>query len=87
MTGESATRMTLERRLAERRWRQPFACRHVTMRATRRPPDFPVTIMVSCRDPDPFDYCIAARTVSDAARIVARMRALGRGARISEVDA
>ncbi|MDE0408425.1 MAG: hypothetical protein OXN81_11245 [Alphaproteobacteria bacterium] len=87
MTRESAMPMTLERRLAERRWRQPFACRHVTMRATRRRSDFPVTIMISCRDPDPFDYCIATTTVSDATAIVARMRALGRGARIEDVDA
>lgn len=87
MTRESAMRMTLERRLAERRWRQPFACRSVVMRSTRRRPGFPVTIRVFCRDPDPFDYCIATRTASDATAIVARMRKLGRGARIEDVNA
>lgn len=62
--------------------REPLATRPAT-----RPSGFPVMIEIVHRDPDPLDYRIAARTASDAVRIVARMRALGRGARISEVDA
>ena len=52
----------------------------------RRSSDFPFTIRIFHRDPDPFDYCIASRTASDATAVVARMRALGRGAWIEEVD-
>lgn len=77
----------MNRKSLMRRWRQPLACQTVTMRAGRRRPDFPVTIRVFCRDPDPFDYCVATRTASDVAAIVARYRALGRGARIEDVNA
>lgn len=62
------------------------ACERIVMRATKRRPDFPFVIRIFHRDPDPFDYCIASRTASDAAAAVARMRALGRGAWIEEVD-
>ncbi len=62
------------------------ACERLVMRATRRRPDFPFVIRIFHRDPDPFDYCIASRTASDATAIVVRMRALGRGAWIEEVD-
>ena len=66
---------------------EPFACERIVMRVTRPRFDFPFTIGIFHRDPDPFDYRIAARTASDAAAVVARMRALGRGAWIAEVNA
>ena len=78
----------LERRLADfPALVEPFACDRLVMRVTRPHSDFPFTIGIFHRDPDPFDYRIAARTASDAAAIVARMRALGRGAWIAEVNA
>ncbi len=63
---------------------EPLACERIAMRRHSR---FPFTISISHSDPDPFDYSIAARTASDAAAVVARMRALGRGAWIAEVNA
>ena len=66
---------------------EPFACERIVMRVTRPRFDFPFTIGIFHRDPDPFDYRIAARTASDATAIVGRMRALGRGAWIAEVNA
>ncbi len=66
---------------------EPFACERIVMRVTRPRSDFPFTIGIFHRDPDPFDYRIAARTASDATAIVARMRSLGRGAWIAEVNA
>ncbi len=66
---------------------EPFACERILLNLTRPRSDFPFTIGIFHRDPDPFDYRIAARTASDAMAIVARMRALGRGAWIAEVNA
>ena len=67
--------------------RQALAQERIPMRPATRPPGFPVTVEIVHRDPDPLAYRIATKTASDGVRIVARMRALGRGARISEVDA
>ena len=53
----------------------------------RRRPDFPWTVEIRHPQPDPFDYCIHARTALDATAIVSHMRQLGRGAAILEVDA
>ena len=64
---------------------EPFACERIVMTSPHS--RFPFTISISHRDPYPFDYSIAARTASDAAAVVARMRALGRGAWIAEVSA
>ena len=64
---------------------EPLACERIAMRNPHS--GFPLTIGIVHRDPDPFDYRIAARTASDAGAIVARMRALGRGAWIADVDA
>ena len=64
---------------------EPLACERVVTRSPHS--GFPFTIGIIHRDPDPFDYRIAARTASDAAAVVARMRALGRGAWIAEVNA
>ncbi len=64
---------------------EPFACERIVMTSPHS--RFPFTICISHSDPDPFDYSIAARTASDAAAVVARMRALGRGAWIAEVNA
>ncbi len=97
MTRESLMRMRprnaapaseLERRLHDfPELVEPFACERIVMRVTRPRSDFPFTISISHSDPDPFDYSIAARTASDAAAVVSRMRALGRGAWIAEVNA
>jgi len=67
--------------------RQPPDREPLATRPASRPPGFPVMIEIVRRGPDPLAYCIATKTASDGVRIVARMRALGRGARISEVDA
>lgn len=68
------------------RRRTPARKRPATVPATR-PSAFPVTIEIVHRDPDPLAYRIATKTASDATTVVARMRALGRGAWIAEVDA
>ncbi len=84
MTRESL--IELERRLLDfPALVDPLACERMAMRS--RHSRFPFTIGIFHRDPDPFDYRIAARTASDAAAVVARMRALGRGAWIVEVNA
>ena len=67
--------------------RQAPARGRLATRPASRPPEFPVTVEIVHRDPDPLDYRIATKTALDAVRVVARMRALGRGARVSEVDA
>ncbi len=48
---------------------------------------FAWTVEIRHPQPDPFDYCIHARTALDASAIVSHMRGLGRGAAILEVDA
>ncbi len=95
MTRESLMRMRprnaapaseLERRLLDfPALVEPLACERIAMTSSHS--RFPFTIGIVHRDPDPFGYRIAARTASDAAAIVARMRALGRGAWIAEVNA
>ncbi|MCY3754825.1 MAG: hypothetical protein OXG99_12160 [Alphaproteobacteria bacterium] len=67
--------------------RQSPANEPLATRPATRPSGFPVMIEIVRRDPDPLAYRIATKTASDAVRIVSRMRGLGRGARISEVDA
>lgn len=48
---------------------------------------YPWTIEIRHGEPDPIDYLIHARNALEAVRVVARMRALGRGAAIVQVDA
>ena len=67
--------------------REPPARAPLATRRPTRPPGFPVMIEIVHRDPVLLAYRIATKTASDAVRLVARMRALGRGAWISEVNA
>ena len=67
--------------------RQALARARLATRRATRPPGFPVMVEIVHRDPAPLAYRIAARTAFDATAVVARMRALGRGAWIAEVDA
>lgn len=56
-------------------------------RRSRPREDFPWTVEVRHAPPDPFAYRVHARNATDAAQVVARYRALGRGARIEDVNA
>lgn len=58
----------------------------VGQRIDRRP-GYPWTIEIRHGEPDPIDYLIHARNALEAVQVVARMRSLGRGAAIVEVDA